>query len=86
MGPGVNMPGSQLCTRRVREEPATFAYEDEDQSSSGELRRGMRVRHAVFGEGTVEDVEQFDDDARIVVRFPIGRKTLRQKYARLEVV
>ena len=73
-------------SRRVREEPARFAYEDEDQSTGGALRRGMRVRHAVFGEGTVEDVEQFEDDARIVVRFPIGRKTLRQKYARLEVV
>ena len=73
--------------RRVREEPAAFKYEDEDQSSSpGELRRGMRVRHTVFGEGTVEEVEQLADDARIVVRFPAGRKTLRQKYARLEVV
>ena len=46
----------------------------------------MRVRHTVFGEGTVEEVEQLADDARIVVRFPAGRKTLRQKYARLEVV
>jgi len=85
-GGGRGAYGSGGFKPRVREAAAPFAYEDEDQSSSGALRAGMRVRHSVFGEGTIEAVEQFDDDARIVVRFPVGRKTLRQKYARLEVV
>jgi DNA helicase-2/ATP-dependent DNA helicase PcrA len=75
---------------RVREEPAsssfgTYSYEDEDQSTR-EIRKGVRVRHAVFGEGTVESVEPLPDDAKIVVSFAIGRKTLRAKYARLQIV
>jgi DNA helicase-2/ATP-dependent DNA helicase PcrA len=71
---------------RVREEAApAFVYEDEDQASAG-VRPGARVRHPHFGVGTVVSVEPLNDDARIVVRFPIGQKTLRAKYARLEVV
>jgi DNA helicase-2/ATP-dependent DNA helicase PcrA len=72
---------------RVREsaEPAFTAYEDEDQSSSGgNPKPGARVRHAQFGVGTVISVEPLEDDAKIVVRFPIGQKTLRAKYARLQ--
>ena len=71
---------------KVREqEVAPFAYEDEDQSSPG-VRAGARVRHSHFGIGTVISVEPVDGDARVVVRFSIGQKTLRAKYARLEVV
>jgi len=73
----------------VRETPATAfaAYENEDQSASGgNPRPGARVRHAQFGVGTVISVEPLEDDAKIVVRFPIGQKTLRAKYARLEPV
>jgi DNA helicase-2/ATP-dependent DNA helicase PcrA len=70
----------------VREEPVpAFAYEDEDQSPEA-VRPGARVRHAHFGVGTVISVEPLDGDARIVVRFAIGQKTLRAKYARLEAV
>jgi DNA helicase-2/ATP-dependent DNA helicase PcrA len=71
---------------RVREEaPPVFAYEDEDQSSNG-VRPGARVRHSHFGVGTVVSVEHLDDDAKVVVRFSIGQKTLRARYAKLEVV
>jgi DNA helicase-2/ATP-dependent DNA helicase PcrA len=71
---------------RVSEESVpVFTYEDEDQSASG-VRAGARVRHAQFGVGTVISVEPLTDDARVVVRFAIGQKTLRAKYARLEVV
>jgi DNA helicase II / ATP-dependent DNA helicase PcrA len=69
----------------VRKQPAPFAYEDEDQSANG-MRAGSRVRHAQFGVGTVVSIEAVDDDARVVVRFPIGQKTLRAKFAKLEVV
>ena len=73
--------------RRVKEEAPTYAYEDENQSSlTGALRPGMRVKHAQFGTGTVLSVEQLDDDAKLVVRFnAVGQKTLRAKYARLEL-
>jgi len=73
--------------RRTREEAPTYAYEDEDQSSAGgSLRPGMRVKHAQFGTGTVLSVERLDDDTKLVVRFnAVGQKTLRAKYARLEI-
>ncbi len=72
--------------RRTREEAPTYAYEDEDQSAGAALRPGMRVKHAQFGTGTVLSVEQLDDDAKLVVRFnAVGQKTLRAKYARLEI-
>jgi DNA helicase II / ATP-dependent DNA helicase PcrA len=71
--------------RRTKEEAPVYKYEDEDQSS-GALRPGMRVKHAQFGTGTVLSVEQLDDDAKLVVRFnAVGQKTLRAKYARLEI-
>jgi DNA helicase-2/ATP-dependent DNA helicase PcrA len=72
--------------RRIKEEAPTYAYEDEDQSPGGSLRPGMRVKHAQFGTGTVISVEQLDDDTKLVVRFnAVGQKTLRAKYARLEL-
>ena len=71
----------------MREEEATYAYENEDQSSIGSgLRPGMKVRHTQFGVGTVISVERLDDDTKLVVRFAdVGQKTLRAKYARLEL-
>jgi DNA helicase II / ATP-dependent DNA helicase PcrA len=71
---------------RVREESAPYAYEDEDQSTGLALRPGMRVRHLQFGVGTVISVEALDDDTKLVVRFSnVGQKTLRAKFARLEM-
>ena len=72
--------------RRVREEHEAYAYEDEDQSMPFGLKPGLRVRHPHFGEGTVLSVEPLDGDAKLVVRFDsVGRKTLRAKFAKLEV-
>jgi DNA helicase-2/ATP-dependent DNA helicase PcrA len=72
--------------RRVREEQPAYAYEDEDQSVPAGLRPGVRVRHPKFGEGTVLSIEPLDDDTKLVVRFSsVGQKTLRAKFAKLEV-
>ncbi len=72
--------------RRVKEEQPTYAYEDEDQSLGASLRPGMRVKHAQFGTGTVISVEPLSDDTKLVVRFAaVGQKTLRAKFARLEI-
>lgn len=68
--------------RPARDEPA-FKYEDEDQSRFP-VRVGARVRHAQFGVGTVVSVEELTDDLKLVVRFDVGSKTLRAKYAKLE--
>ena len=71
---------------RFKEAERTYAYEDEDQSTLLALRPGMRVRHPQFGVGSVISVEPLDDDTKLVVRFTdVGRKTLRAKYARLEL-
>jgi DNA helicase-2/ATP-dependent DNA helicase PcrA len=71
---------------QTREETPTYAYEDEDQTSGLVLRPGMRVRHPQFGVGSVISVEALADDTKLVVRFvDIGQKTLRAKYARLEL-
>jgi DNA helicase II / ATP-dependent DNA helicase PcrA len=72
--------------RKVREESVAYAYEDEDQSVPEGLRPGIRVRHPKFGEGTVISIEPLDDDMKLVVRFnSVGQKTLRAKFAKLEV-
>jgi DNA helicase-2/ATP-dependent DNA helicase PcrA len=71
---------------KVREEQAVYAYEDEDQSVPSGLKPGLRVRHPQFGVGTVVSVEPLDDDTKLVVRFnSVGQKTLRARYAKLEV-
>jgi DNA helicase-2/ATP-dependent DNA helicase PcrA len=71
---------------RVREDPPAYKYEDEDQSTGLALRQGMKVRHPQFGLGTVLSVEALDDDVKLVVRFvAVGQKTLRARYARLEL-
>ena len=71
---------------RVREQATTYAYEDEDQSVPSGLKPGLRVRHPQFGVGTVVSVEPLDDDTKLVVRFnSVGQKTLRAKFAKLEV-
>jgi DNA helicase-2/ATP-dependent DNA helicase PcrA len=71
---------------RVREEQPVYAYEDEDQSVPSGLKPGSRVRHPKFGVGTILSIEPLDDDTKLVVRFAsVGQKTLRAKFAKLEV-
>ena len=54
-------------------------------SGVGDVRPGMRVRHAQFGVGTVIAVEEHNDDFKITVRFnTVGVKKLLAKYAKLE--
>jgi hypothetical protein len=43
------------------------------------------VRHAQFGVGTVVSVEDLEDDQKLVVKFAIGAKTLRARYAKLQL-
>ena len=63
---------------------APYAYEHEDQSATG-LRIGMRVRHPLFGVGSVIAVEEHNDDLKVAVRFnTVGVKKLLSKYAKLE--
>ena len=69
---------------RVREDGPSFSYEQEDQSAMT-VRAGMRVRHRLFGVGTVMAVEEHDDDYKLTVRFAAaGTKKLLARYAGLE--
>ena len=76
--------GAAERAARAREDTPSYSYEDEDQSTGMTLRPGMRVRHQQFGVGNVISVEPLDGDAKLVVRFTTGVKTLRAKFARLE--
>jgi DNA helicase II / ATP-dependent DNA helicase PcrA len=79
--------GARRGPDRMREDTGTFDYENEDQSRAAALRPGAKVRHGRFGVGTVLAVEPLDDDVKLVVRFAsVGQKTLRAKYAKLEMV
>jgi DNA helicase-2/ATP-dependent DNA helicase PcrA len=70
---------------RVHEDAAPMFRDEEEDQSAGTVRPGARVKHAQFGLGTVISVEPLEDDAKLVVRFSIGQKTLRAKYAKLEL-
>ncbi len=69
---------------KVREDE--FEYAQHDPSAGTRLRPGRKVRHGQFGVGTVLSVEELDDDMKLVVKFvSVGQKTLRAKYAKLEL-
>jgi DNA helicase-2/ATP-dependent DNA helicase PcrA len=71
---------------RVREEQPAYDYANEDQSVPDGLKPGLKVRHAQFGLGTIVAVEPLSDDTKLVVRFSsVGQKTLRAKFAKLEL-
>jgi DNA helicase-2/ATP-dependent DNA helicase PcrA len=81
-----NSYGSGGYRSRTRETQPAYAYEDEDQSVPSGMKPGVKVRHPQFGLGTILSVEPLDDDTKLVVRFTsVGQKTLRARYAKLEV-
>lgn len=53
----------------LNEEPEP---EPEPEEDDGSLRAGVRVRHAKFGEGTIERVEGAGESAKLAVRFDSG--------------
>jgi DNA helicase-2/ATP-dependent DNA helicase PcrA len=85
-GGGRGSGGGGSYRGRVKEEQPAYRYEDEDQSVPAGMKPGLRVKHPQFGVGTVLSVERLDDDTKLVVRFnSVGQKTLRAKFAKLEV-
>jgi DNA helicase-2/ATP-dependent DNA helicase PcrA len=75
------LPGRRPATQT--KEPA-YRYEDEDQSQTG-LKTGQRVRHPMFGFGTIVAVDGADADMKVVVRFAsVGQKKLVARFAKLE--
>jgi len=75
--------GGKTATWHDDTAPA-YAYEDEDQSARN-LKPGLRVRHPLFGVGTVLSVEPHNDDHKVTVRFAaVGQKKLLARFAKLE--
>ena len=51
------------------------------------LKSGMRVRHAQFGDGIILSRERAGNEIKLVIAFSrVGRKTLVEKYAKLEAL
>jgi DNA helicase-2/ATP-dependent DNA helicase PcrA len=71
---------------RPRDEAAAFAPAPALEDA-GAIRPGVRVRHPLFGVGTVLRREGDGDDFKVTVSFPgVGAKKLVARYAGLEVV
>jgi DNA helicase-2/ATP-dependent DNA helicase PcrA len=83
----------ELPDEVVRED-ATDHFGDGDQDGfeppaprPGGLRVGTRVRHPLFGVGVVEAVSPRGGSTALRVAFAaVGRKTLIQEFARLQVI
>lgn len=59
-----------------------YAYSQEESSSAHE---GQRVRHAVFGEGTIMLASGSGENAKLKIRFDrVGIKTVMVRFANLE--
>ena len=74
-----------------RREPVGVRVEYGDAQWGGDefppLRKGSRVAHAVFGEGTVQEVVGAGAETKLHIRFDrAGAKTLKLKYAQLELL
>lgn len=60
-------------------------YEDYVDENAGSYFAGMRVRHPIFGIGSIHQVEGSGDEQKVSVLFPGNRlKKFVTKYARLE--
>jgi len=72
--------------REMWEEQRMPSYEDESQENV-EFHVGMRVRHPMFGRGTILKIESFTGTIKIKVLFDNGEeKRLVLPYAKLEIL
>ncbi len=73
---------------RFDDMPAQESYSQlETAPADVPLKRGMRVRHKLFGDGKVEVVVGEGQNQKVAVMFPgVGRKNLMVKFAKLEVL
>jgi DNA helicase-2/ATP-dependent DNA helicase PcrA len=74
---------SQLASKIV---PSPISYPSQPQEA-GLFKKGIQVKHPVWGVGRVQEAEGQGEDQRVVVHFKtVGPKKLAVKYARLEKV
>ena len=66
-------------------DPAALRSAPRRRARRAELKRGQRVRHEQFGDGTILTMEGSGPDAKLTVYFDrgIGSKKFIAKYAKL---
>lgn len=58
-----------------------------EKTADGRLSKGVKIDHAVFGEGVVERIENLSGDEIIIVNFKkAGTKKLMLKYAKFSII
>jgi DNA helicase-2/ATP-dependent DNA helicase PcrA len=77
--------------RNQEREGLSYEYDSEgfsdDSPQSARLEPGMRVRHSNFGEGTIQQVDGYNENMKVTVAFKLaGIKRLMVKYANLEII
>ena len=56
-------------------------------SEDGTLKKGVRIKHEIFGEGVIEKIENLSGDEIIIVDFnKVGTKKLMLKYAKFTII
>jgi DNA helicase-2/ATP-dependent DNA helicase PcrA len=82
-GPRRMGAGESYAVRGAGRSPADNPYNQEQPESPFAV--GMRVRHPVWGAGTIQASEGIGEDAKVVVAFrAAGTKKLAVRFARLE--
>ena len=73
---------------RPRESRALdYGFSQDEAAESSTLRPGLRVRHPIFGEGTVLEARGLGDGRKLEIRFDrVGVKTVLLRFANLEPV
>lgn len=75
----------QYYPKRPVGAPQQRSSEGDAPAAKGKFRRGVLVRHPVFGVGRVEDYFENGENSRAVIEFrKVGRKTLVLAFAKLE--
>ncbi len=74
------------ASRRTREDRLDRSYSQETHDEEGGIQRGTRVRHSVFGLGTIEGVSGEGVNQKLKIKFDrAGIKTVMVRYANLEL-
>jgi DNA helicase-2/ATP-dependent DNA helicase PcrA len=80
-------PSSLAELRNYIQQQARPAKPADSGRSGAVLKSGMRVRHAQFGDGIILSRERVGNDIKLVITFSrVGRKTLMEKYAKLQAL
>jgi DNA helicase-2/ATP-dependent DNA helicase PcrA len=68
----------------VQFDPSAIRAAKTSEAPRAELKRGVRVRHEQFGDGTILTMEGSGPDAKLTVYFErVGSKKFIAKYAKL---